>query len=385
MSLFDTCPDRKDSHSFKYSRSVMKARLGRSDLEPLWVADMDFPCPEPVVSAIKKRAEHPLFGYTTMADDPEIPEALTRWLLQRFQWEAPQEWVLYSPGVVNSMYYLVASLCNPGDRVLLQNPVYPPFRNLVKDAGCQWVDNRLVWNEETRRYDMDLEDLEKKAADPLVKLMLLCTPSNPGGRIWTEEELKAVAEICRRQGVFVVSDEIHADLTFPGKRHLPWGKIAEDDQWAVLFSPSKTFNIPGLGTSFALIPNGEIRRKFQRKKYSSHGAMENPFGLVAAKAAYLKGAAWLDELREYLFGNYQLLQQHLPEKLIPAVQDGTYLAWINAQALGSSQEIKRFFFDQRGLGIQMGTDFGPGGEGFIRLNFALPRKKLEAVLEKINR
>lgn len=385
MYDFDHCPDRWNSRSFKYSPSVMKKRMGKDDLWPLWVADMDFMCAPAIIAAVKERADHGLFGYTTMADDDALRGALYRWLKRRFRWDLKKDWILYSPGVVNSIFYLISSLCKPGERVILQNPVYPPFRSVIKDAGLDWVDNRLQLTEEQGQfsYRMDLQDLEEKAADPANRVFLLCSPSNPGGRVWTRDELLQVKDICQRHGVFVISDEIHGDLIYPEYNHTSWGTLGQDEEWAVLVSPSKTFNIPGLNTSFAVIPDQNLRKRFDAAKYRLHGAMENPFGLAAALAAYEKGEDWLEELLVYLKGNYDLVKENLSSPFRLIKQEGTYLAWIDASALGSDEAICSYLYDHRKLGLQMGRDFGPGGEGFVRLNFALPREQLIKVLEKM--
>jgi len=363
----------------------MKSKLGTSDVHPLWVADMDFRCPPMVIDALKQRAEEGIFGYTTLADDAYLFRAASAWQKRRLHWDIPVEWMEYSPGVVNSIFYLVSVLCDPGDRVILQNPVYPPFRSVIKDGGLEWVDNRLIEKEVDgqSQYCFDLEDLKLKAADPHNKVLLLCSPSNPGGRVWNKDELLAVKEIADQNDLFVISDEIHSDLVFPGITHMPWGKISSDENWAVLFSPSKSFNIPGLSTSFAVIPNESLRQKFVLKKYHLHGAMENPFGLVAALAAYQSADPWMDELKEYLQENYRLLKDALPSNISIFRQQGTYLAWLDVQALGGIEDIKQFFFKDRGLGVQLGRDFGPGGKNFVRFNFALPRPKLKELLQRL--
>jgi len=363
----------------------MKKRMGKEDLLPLWVADMDFQCAPAIIEAVRECAAHGLFGYTTMADDHALREALSRWLKRSFQWKVQEDWILYSPGVVNSIFYLISAICKPGEKVILQNPVYAPFRSVIKDAGLEWVDNRLRVVEEQGEllFRMDFQDLEEKAADPANKVFLLCSPSNPGGRVWNRDELLQVKDICQRHGVFVISDEIHGDLVYPEYRHTSWGTLGQEEGWAVLVSPSKTFNVPGLGTSFAIIPDGNLRRRFDAAKYRLHGAMENPFGLAAALAAYEKGEAWLKELLVYLKGNYDLVKESLPSSFRLFRQEGTYLGWIDASSLGTDEIIKSYFYDQRKLGLQMGRDFGPGGEGFVRLNFALPRAQLMKVLEKM--
>jgi cystathionine beta-lyase len=301
-------------------------------------------------------------------------------------WLVDTPWISYSPGVVNSIYYLVQALCEPGDGVIVQNPVYGPFRSVIKDAKCNWINNQMLKIQGPRGpyYQMDLEDLEKKAADPKNKILLLCSPSNPGGRVWTMEELTAVRDICHRHEVFVISDEIHGDLIFPGERHIPWGLMDSTENWAVLISPSKTFNVPGLGTSFCIIKNKKLRDQFNLIKYHNHGAMENPFGLVAAKAAYAKASPWLNELKEYLKGNYELIDRSIPDNIKLYRQEGSYLAWMDVSSMGSVKKIKEYFYEQRSLGVQLGEDFGPGGEGHVRLNFALPSRVLKEILKRIN-
>lgn len=384
MSYFDQSVHRRGTHSFKYSDQIMQKKLGRSDVQPLWVADMDFLCPPPVIEAVKKCAERGLYGYSTSIDDQELFSLVLKWYSEMGLSSSIKD-ISYSPGVVNSIFYLLKILCEPGDGVIVQNPVYGPFRAVVKDVDCVPLNNQLVEVDgpEGPRYEMDYADLEEKAALPTTKAMILCSPSNPAGRVWSMEELSRMEEICRKHNVFVISDEIHADLTFPGVSHIPWASVAKDQNWALLVSPSKTFNIPGLGTSFAIFPISKLKQQFEIVLHKNHGAMENAFGLAAAKAAYSQGRPWLLELQNYLQQNYQLVRERLPREFHCFDQQGTYLAWIDFRSLGNQKDIEHFLYEERGLGLQRGLDFGPGGAGFMRLNYAIPRQELVRVLNKM--
>jgi cystathionine beta-lyase len=378
---FDRIIDRRGTASYKWDQS--EKLFGREDILPLWVADMDFEAPREVVEAIKKRAELGIYGYTFRPES--YYEAVSGWLSRRHGWSVRHEWITSSPGVVPALSMIVLANTQPGDGVILQSPVYYPFYDVIKMNGRVVVDNPLIL--ENGRYSIDFDLLERQAQEG-AKLLLLCSPHNPGGRVWTRDELQRIGEICLKHGVLVVADEIHHDLVFRGHRHTPFASISEAfaDISFTCIAPSKTFNLAGLQAASVIIPNDELRRKYNYllKTLSIH--MESYFGLTAVESSYNYGEEWLEQLIDYVEGNLNTLirfvEDNLPEiKVIKP--EGTYLAWMDCRAVSEDpQELKKLMFDKAGVAFSEGSVFGKQGAGFLRVNLGCPRSILEDALER---
>ncbi|MFC5402786.1 MalY/PatB family protein [Cohnella soli] len=378
---FDKRMDRSGTASYKWDQS--EKLFGRADILPLWVADMDFEAPKEVVDAIKQRADLGIYGYTFRTQD--YFDAVSGWLDRRHGWKIEQEWITSSPGVVPALSLLVLAMTEPGDGIILQSPVYYPFYDVIKMNGRNVVDNALVL--ENGQYRMDFERLERQAQDG-AKMLLLCSPHNPGGRVWKREELERIGEICDKYGVFVVVDEIHHDLVFSGHKHLPYASLSDKfaQHSATCIATSKTFNLAGLQTASVIIPNDEVRRKYNAllKTLSIH--MESFFGLTAVVSSYNHGEQWLEQLLVYLEGNLDTLEDFISKRL-PQVKvirpEATYLVWMDCTALSDKpQELKRLMFEEAGVAFSEGSVFGKQGAGYLRVNLACPRSLLLEALEK---
>jgi cystathionine beta-lyase len=379
---FDQVIPRTGSNSVKHDGCA--AYFGTADLLPLWVADMDFPSPEAVTRAIAERATHPLYGYTFYPESAY--EALIAWLKKRHNWEVQREWVFMAPGVVPSLFASVMAFAKEGEGVIVQPPVYFPFFSAVTTNQRRLIENplRLVG----KRYEIDFEHLEQCAADG-ARVMLFCSPHNPVGRVWSKVELLKLLQIARRYEIVILSDEIHADLVYPGERHLALATLAEpSDKIITTVAPSKTFNIPGLGLSCIIAPNAAHRKALMHAFETLHVANSNPFSITAFEAAYRGGEAWLDNLLQYLQGNRNFVcdyvAKHLPAiKIIPP--QGTYLLWLDCRGLELSDvKLREFFVHNAKVGMNPGTTFGKNGSGFMRLNIASPRQVLAEALGRIN-
>ncbi len=381
---FDKVIERDNTNSVKWN--FREKLFGSADVLPMWVADMDFRAPQPVIDALVQRASHGIYGYSEGAE--EYYEALEGWMRQRHGWEIEREWVVFTPGIVPALNWLLAAITRPGDKVALQSPVYPPFFGAISNNGCETADNPLKF--EDGEYRMDFADLEVKLAGG-VKALLLCSPHNPVGRVWQEEEIRRLGELCLRYGVTVISDEIHSDLVYPGYNHRVFASLSPElaRNCVVCTAPSKTFNLAGLQVSNLIIPNPELRKALKGVLARSSVRHPNSFGIVAMQAAYRHGAEWLDQLMLYLHGNLDFLTAFLAEK-IPEVKlarpEGTYLAWLDFRQLGmNSSELQSFLIKQAKLALNDGAAFGPGGEGFARMNIACPRSILAEGLQRLER
>jgi cystathionine beta-lyase len=381
MFDFDQIISRSGTASEKWDGRL--ATFGRADVTPLWVADMDFAVPPAVTEALLVRARHPIYGYT-LADDT-VYESVINWLFQQHGWQVERDWIVLTPGVVPSIYAAVQALTQSHQGVIVQPPVYPPFFSAVGAHGRVLLENPLRL--ENGRYQLDLEQLER-CAQQGAKLLLLCSPHNPVGRVWQPDELAAVLEVARRYQLIVFSDEIHADLIYPGCKHTPLATLAsEGDLVITAVSPSKTFNLAGLGLSALIIPDATIRRHMVDAFAQLHIQVLNPFSLTAYAAAYQHGSAWLDALMCYLHDTrdavISYLAQHVP-KIRPVEPEGTYLMWLDCRALGLSDvELRDFFVRDCGLGLNSGITFGQAGSGFMRLNLASPRSVIIEALERV--
>ena len=378
---FDELVDRTNTNSLKYDARA--AFFGKADILPLWVADMDFRTPDFILDAIKKRAEHEIFGYTFKPES--YTQSIVNWLKRRYNWEIKPEWISFSPGVVAGLTLAIEALSKPGDGVIVQPPVYFPFFDSVKGTGRQMIENPLKL--ENGRYHFDLDDLKKKIT-PTTRLLLLSNPHNPGGMAWNEKELTALAQICLEHKILIISDEIHSDLIFDGFRHTPLAGISDEiaQNCVVCMAPSKTFNTAGLTTSFLVIPNKRYLVAYERVMRLPHLHMGNIFGTVALEAAYTHGDEWLAQLMQYLQGNYSLLEKFFQENL-PEVKvmrpEATYLIWIDFSAFGLTDELLNQKLIEAGVGLNRGVQFGKQGTGFMRINIGCPRSVLREALTRI--
>lgn len=380
---FDRIIPRKNTNSLKFDCAARRNRP--PGLLPLWVADMDFQAPQEVIAALVEKAEHGIFGYSE--PDEEYFAALSGWFQTRHGWEIAPEQVVITPGVVFALSAFVRALCGPDDAVMIQEPVYYPFRHCVLGNHRKLVVNELLFD--GGQYRIDWADFERKISENKVKLLLLCSPHNPVGRVWTREELTGIGEICLRHGVFVVADEIHQDFIYAGHRHTVFPSIADEFEKisAVCTAPSKTFNLAALHTANIVIADREVRTAFQNETNRVGYSQPNIMGLVACRAAYRYGASWLDQLKEYLTGNLNFfrdfLETRLPElKLIEP--EGTYLVWVDFSKLGmDDSKLHKFIIDQAGLWLDDGCMFGKCGGGFQRFNIACPRSTLRQALNQL--
>lgn len=383
VSGFDRPISRENTGAVKYD--ARKTVFGREDVIPLWVADMDFAAPDAVVQALEKRARHPAYGYTLYPET--LYDAMIRWYADRHQWRIEREWILLVPGVVPSLHAAAMAFSEHGDGIIIQPPVYPPFFSAIQKTGRRVIENPLL--EDRGYYRMDLDHLEACAARDDAKILQLCSPHNPVGRVWSRDELMSVLDIARHHSLMVVSDEIHCDLVFPDKSpHQMLGRlVTQDDALITTVAPSKTFNLPGLGLSALVAPNPEHRAALQTVFDSMHMLQCNPFSMTGFEAGYRHGGPWLDELLAYLQHNrdfaIQMVNSGLPG--ISALEpEGCYLLWLDCRGLGMSDpELKAFFVDEAGVGMNPGITFGKQGSGFMRLNLACPRATLDKALGQV--
>ncbi len=375
---FDTITPRRGTNCEKWDS------MPNDQVLPMWVADMDFRTAQPIVDALQRRVAHGIFGYTRVPD--EYYTALSNWFNRRHGWNIRREEVIYTSGVVPAISAILKALTRPGDGVLVQGPVYNCFYSSIRNSGCVCISNPLVLEGNT--YRMDYEDLEQKASDPRTRVLLLCNPHNPAGRVWTPEELKRVGDICHRHDVTVVSDEIHCELTMPGYAYTPFLSLGEEwtSRAIACISPSKAFNIAGLQIANIVTPAPDLYRRINRAINDNEVCDVNPFGVLATIAAYNEGEEWLDQLLHYLHDNYtcmaEFCQEHLPQ--FPLVKlEGTYLVWMDCRATGMpSQELNDRLVEEAKLCLNPGAMYGPEGEGFLRWNIACPRSVLREGLER---
>lgn len=376
---FDKIVPRRHTGSYKWD-SIPEDAL------PLWVADMDFEVAPAIKKALADRVAHGVFGYTQI--DDSYYEAVVSWYERRHQWSINRRWMLYTSGVVPAISCSIKALTLPGENVLVQTPVYNCFFSSIRNQGCQIVESPLVRKDDS--YVIDWDDFEQKCADEKTTVFLLCNPHNPGGRVWTREELAKMGAVCAKHHVFVISDEIHCELVMPGYKFTPFAAVNEENlgNSVTLSSPSKSFNTAGLQIANIICKDDEVRRRIDRVINIFEVCDVNPFGPVALKAAYNESEEWLDALNEYIWGNYQLLKetfaQQLP-KLKVTKLEGTYLAWVDISGLGmSSDEVTKKLLDEGHVFVSNGTLYGKeAGEGFIRINLACPRAVLKEGLSRI--
>lgn len=361
-----------------------KNQFGVEDVTPMWVADMDFQSPNPVIEALRQRAEHGVFGYGLRSDS--YFESIVNWLNRRHQWSVKKEWITHSPGVIPALSLSIQSFTKQGDKIMIQPPVYHHFARVIQAAGREVVTNPLVLK--NGHYSIDFDDLEAKI-DEKVKMFILCSPHNPVGRVWSKDELTRLGQICRKHKILVVADEIHCDFVYHTHTHIPFASISEEfaNHSITCVAPSKTFNLMGVQTSSIIIPNRQLRDRFNQELHTLSIGSPNIFGAVALEAAYRYGEEWLDQVLDYLQGNleYSLsyFRKNIPE--INVIQpEGTYLVWLDCRELRfSDKELNDFMLQSARVAMNQGQIFGKEGEGFMRLNIACPRLMLQNALSGI--
>ena len=380
---FDKLINRADTNCVKYD--LRKQVFGNPDVLPMWVADMDFETPDFVRKAVIERAEHPVYGYH-FKDRPYF-ESIAGWLKRRHQWEVPTEWMSFTPGVVCGFTMAVLAFTKPGDEIIIQSPVYPPFHHAVTSQGRKLVYNTLV--DRGVGYEMNFDQLVEQAKT--AKMLILCNPHNPVGRCWTRNELLFLGEICMKNNLLVISDEIHCDLVLPGYRHLPFASLDKEfAQRSITFhAASKTFNLAGLATSTAIIPNEGLRKIYTDFVSNLEAHLGNIFGKVATQAAMTQGDEWLAQLLDYVQGNIDYVSDFLTANLLKVKfhkPQATYMMWLDFNGCGLSEEdLWQKMTQEAQLGFNRGKDFGIEGSGFFRINLACPRATVEEAMRRLKR
>ncbi len=380
---FDELIDREGTNSYKYL--LRQKMFGTAEVYPMWVADTEYRAPSFILEAMQKRMDHGIFGYTLLDDD--YYRAIISWVEVQHRYRIKKEWIKYSPGVVPSVFASVLAFTEVSDKVIIQPPVYHPFYSAVKETGRQLVLNPLKLVD--GRYQMDFDDLKAKI-DRQTKLIILCSPHNPTGNVWREAELRELCEICLKNGIIIISDEIHADIVYQGQRHLPTASLSEAiaQQTLALMAPSKTFNIAGLNSSYAFSSNPQLLQKFSHYFEGMHLG-PNIFAIEATKAAYFYGEDWLKGLVDYYTGTIEMVRSMINDKLknITLVSpEATFLLWLDFRKTGlSRKEINQVLIHEAHLGFSDGFMFGPEGEGFWRMNIGCARSKVEEALLKLSK
>lgn len=382
MSIFSELHDRKNTRSVKWD--MLEPVFQTSDVLPMWVADMDFKAPEAVNNALMKRAEHGIYGYTMIDDDLE--NAIVNWLKRRHNWTIDQKWLTFSPGVVTSLHMAIQAFTEPNDKVLVQTPVYGPFYNVIKSHERELVRNELVYKD--AYYSIDFQDFEEKLKTG-VKAFILCSPHNPVGRVWKQEELEEMARLCLKYNVLIIADEIHADLILPRNNHIPIASLSEEiaENTITAMAPSKTFNLAGLQASYIVTKNEDLRLKLKDLLGKQGFHFLNTMANAAIEAAYNHGEAWLDELMYVIEDNKNYVRdmfaKNTPElKVIEP--EGTYLLWIDCSGLNMiSKELKKFMIEKAKVGLNAGVEYGEEGSQFMRMNLGCPKATVEEGVKRI--
>ena len=379
---FDHKINRENSNSVKYD--LRRKVFGSQDVLPMWVADMDFETPEFIRKAVKERSEHEVYGYSYKPES--YYKSIVNWLSEQHNWDIHSKDLTFSPGVVPGLVLSVLAFSQPGDKIIVQPPVYFPFFSTIKDNGRQIIHNNLISKE--GQYSMDFEDLESQI-DSRTSMIIISNPHNPIGRAWTKEELEKLVNICEKNEILIISDEIHSDLVFSPNKHIPIASISEKakNRSITFMSPSKTFNVAGLSSSFAIIPNRKLKRIYNSYLESYHLYLGNIFGTVATEAAYTYGKEWVLEMKEYLTSNIDLavnfIQQNLPQIKLRK-PEATYLLWLDFSSLElSDKALNQFLIKKAKLGLNQGIVFGNGGAGFMRMNVACPKTTLQKALKQL--
>ncbi len=378
---FDEQIERRGTDCVKYDRLPF---FGNANAIPLWVADTDFRVADFIMEALHQRMNHEILAYSNRSAN--YYPAIISWLEKRHGWRVDRNMISSSPGVVSAVTTLILALSNPGDKVVVQPPVYFPFFSCVQDTGRQLVENPLRLKE--GRYYFDFEDLKQKL-DAQTKLLILCNPHNPGGMVWRRDELEALGQICLANGTVIISDEIHSDLVFEGNQHLPLPTISDTlaQNCAVCMAPNKTFNIAGLASAFLVIPNKELKKRYDHWLHAIHISDGNIFGNIALETAYTHGSDWVDQLMAYLTENRRFLETFICERLPKVkmlVPEATFLAWLDLSAYGLPEsKMAEILVHEAGVVMNKGSMFGTGGEGYFRLNFGCPKATLQKALEQM--
>jgi len=381
MYNFDKVINREHTANVKYD--LREVYFGKADVQPMWVADMDFESPDFIREAVLKRAEHPIYGYTFRSE--EYFTSIINWVKRRHNWSLQKDWILFTPGIVPALNMATLTFTKPGDGVLVQPPVYFPFFSAATNHKRKLIENQLIFKD--GRYSIDFDDFEKKAK--VSKMFFLSNPHNPVGRLWTKDELLRIGEICVKNDVIIISDEIHCDLTLPDYKHVPLASLTKEiaKKTVTCIAPSKTFNIAGLATSSLIIIDKTLRSQFHQIIDHIHIGNGNLFGAAASIAAYSNGDRWLDELMQYIENNFKLLDDFINRELpnLHLVKpEATYLAWIDFNKTGlTDKEIKDKLLNEAKLGLSPGPIFGRGGEGFQRMNLATPKANVLKALESL--
>lgn len=379
---FDMPVNRQGSSSVKYDRR--REVFGEEDIIPMWVADMDFCTPPEVMKAIRERASHEILGYTVRRK--EYFDTIIKWHKQRYSWEIKPESVIFSPGVVPALNIATLAFTEPGDSIIVQPPVYFPFFTAITDHGRRIINNQL--NYSNGQYHLNIDELAEQCRSG-AKMLFLSNPHNPVGRVWTRSELVRMAEVCLESGVIIISDEIHCDLALPGYNHIPMASLSEEIARSTVtcLAPSKTFNLAGMATSSIIIDNSELQDKFAWMLNALHLGNGNIFGTEASIAAYSKGEEWLNQLLHYIEGNLKYITSFCHENLPlikPVTPEATYLLWLDCREMGlDSSELASFFINKAKLGLNEGSSFGPGGEGFMRMNLATPLATVKKAMDQL--
>ena len=379
---FSRPTDRRGTDSYKWDSAP------EADIIPLWVADMDFETFPAITEALQRRVAHGIFGYTRVPE--AYYEAVCRWFKKRHGWHINREDIIYTSGVVPAVSAVIKALTLPGDQVIVQGPVYNCFFSSIRNNGCEMVSNSLIYNKEELRYEIDFDDLERKLKHERARLMLICNPHNPGGRVWTRDELTRVAELCRKYGVRVVSDEIHCELTLYDNEYVPFGSLPDElsRDSITCCSPSKAFNTAGLQIANIVCRDAEVRNRINRAININEVCDVNPFGVIALQAAYSdEGYEWLTQLRKYISANYDLLLERFARELPKCKvmrMEGTYLAWIDCSELHiPSDEIEKMLMHENKVWVNAGSMYGAEGAAFIRINMACTSELLNEGITRI--
>ena len=376
---FDELIDRKGTECKKWDTYA-------DDVIPMWIADTDFKCPQPVVDAMVKRAQHGIFGYPVNVVNFE--ESIVNWQKKRFGWNIETDWVEYTPAVIPAIVYAMRAFTEPGDNVVIQMPAYHPFHDIIPNNGRHILGNNLILNADGS-YSVDFENLEQLLSKKRTSMFLLCSPHNPVGKCFSREELTQISELCLKHNVFVVSDEIHSDIVYKGHQHIPFGSLSQAaaDNCVVCVNPSKTFNIAGVRTGAAVIPNRRNHDLFYKPLEDLKAYGRTIFGTLPIEVAYNECEYYADQLLEYLTGNLEYLNKFIAER-VPQIKvtpmQATYLVWLNCKALNMApKELNKFFLEKAKVAMNEGSTFGPGGAGFMRMNIACPRSRLVEGLHRI--
>ena len=379
---FDEIIERRGTHSIKFDS--MQELWGRNDLIPMWVADMDFRTPSFIVEAIKKRMEHEISGYTKPSD--EYFNSIIRWVDKRYGMKVCKEEIQYIAGIVPGIHHAVCALSEKGDKIMIQPPVYHPFKQVIEGTGRSVVQSPLILRD--GRYYMDFDSMRKQIQG--CKLYILCNPHNPGGVVWSREELETVADICKESGVMVISDEIHADMTFLPHKHLPFAMVNDwtHENTVTFMAPSKVFNMPGIIASHAIVFNNDLRERFYSYLEQNDLIMGNAFAYSAVEAAYTQGEDWLKQMLDYVYENIRLVDTSLKQKMpkIKAIlPEASFLIFLDCRELGyeTQEQLVDFFVNKARLGLNDGAMFGKEGTGFMRLNVATPRSIVAEAMKRL--